>query len=107
MVYNPLRRYITIQKHPGQSQSNQKTDLGLLHHFLGTHVTRDSRGLFLSQQQYILDLIQKDGMTDYQPSRALVDTSSKLSATVNHFLMLPFIVVSLVHGHQGQQQFLG
>jgi hypothetical protein len=85
MVYKPLRRYITEQKHPGQNQSNQKTDLGLLHHFLGIHVTRDSRGLFLSQHQYILDLIQKAGMTDYQPSHTLVDTSSKLSATGEPF----------------------
>jgi hypothetical protein len=33
------------------------TDLGDLHHFLGITVTRDSSGLFLSQRQYVVDLL--------------------------------------------------
>jgi hypothetical protein len=41
------------------------TDLGLFHHFLGVHVTRDSHGLFLSQRQYILEHLDKAGMTDF------------------------------------------
>ena len=40
------------------------TDLGSLHHFLGIVVTRDSTGLFLSQRQYILDLLTRAGMLD-------------------------------------------
>jgi hypothetical protein len=33
------------------------TDLGALHHFLGIVVTRSSDGLFLSQQQYAVELL--------------------------------------------------
>jgi hypothetical protein len=33
------------------------TDLGILHHFLNIVVTHDSHGLFLSEHQYILDLL--------------------------------------------------
>jgi hypothetical protein len=55
------------------------TDLGFLHHFLGIHVHRDSSGLFVSQQQYILDLLTHASMSDCQPCRTPVDTSSKLS----------------------------
>ena len=57
------------------------TDLGLLHHFLGIAVVRDSCSLFLSQRQYILDLLNRAGMLDRQSSRTPVDTSFKLSAT--------------------------
>jgi histone deacetylase 1/2 len=61
------------------------TNLGLLHHFLGVHVTRDSHGLFLSQRQCILELLDKASMTDCQPSRTPVDTSSELSASGEPF----------------------
>ena len=40
------------------------TDLGDLHHFLGISVTRSSEGLFLSQRQYALDLLQRAGMAE-------------------------------------------
>jgi hypothetical protein len=61
------------------------TDLGLLHHFLGIAVTRDSHGLFLSQRQYILDLCTKSGMLDCQPSKTPVDTTTKLSSSGDVF----------------------
>ena len=51
------------------------TDLDLLHHFLGILVIRDSSGLFLSQHQYILDLLNRAGMLDCHPSHTPVDTS--------------------------------
>lgn len=51
------------------------TDLGLLHHFLGNF-----SGLFLSQRQYILDLLNRAGMLDCHPSHTSIDTSFKLSA---------------------------
>ena len=56
------------------------TDLGLLHHFLGIDVIRDSSGLFLSQRQYTLDLLSRAGMLNSQTSRTPIDTGSKLSA---------------------------
>ena len=61
------------------------TDLGSLHHFLGIAVTRDSHGLFLSQRQYILDLLSRAGMLECQPSRTPVDTTTKLSSTGESF----------------------
>ena len=56
------------------------TDLGPLHHFLGIAVSRTPTTLFLSQRQYILDLISRAGMADCQPCRTLADIGSKLSA---------------------------
>ena len=57
------------------------TDLGVLHHFLGISVTRSSDGLFLSQWQYALDLLQRAGMSECHSTTTPVDCKSKLSAT--------------------------
>jgi len=57
------------------------TDLGDLHHFLGISVTRSSDGLFLSQRQYAVDLLQRAGMAECHPTATPVDTRAKLSAT--------------------------
>ena len=56
------------------------TDLGALHHFLGISVTRSSQGLFLSQRQYALDLLQRAGMAECHSTATPVDTHAKLSA---------------------------
>ena len=57
------------------------TDLGALHHFLGIAVTRSSDGLFLSQRQYAVELLQRAGMAECHPAPTPVDTHAKLSAT--------------------------
>jgi hypothetical protein len=57
------------------------TDLGDLHFFLGIAVSRSSDGLFLSQRQYVVDLLQRSRMSDCHPASTPVDTQSKLSAT--------------------------
>jgi len=57
------------------------TDLGALHHFLGIAVTRSSDGLFLSQRQYAVELLQRAGMAECHPTPTPVDTHAKLSAT--------------------------
>ncbi|WVZ84149.1 LOW QUALITY PROTEIN: hypothetical protein U9M48_031209 [Paspalum notatum var. saurae] len=55
-------------------------DLGALH-FLGIAVTRSSDGLFLSQRQYAVELLQRAGMAECHPTPTPVDTHAKLSAT--------------------------
>jgi hypothetical protein len=77
------------------------TNLGLLHHFLNIAVLRDSSGIFLSQRQYIIDLLSRDGMLDCQPSRTPVDTSLKLSADGE-----PFSDATLYHSLTGALQYL-
>jgi len=57
------------------------TDLGDLHHFLGISVTRSPDGLFLSQRQYALDLLQRAGMAECHSTATPVDTRAKLSAS--------------------------
>ncbi|GKD88041.1 ribonuclease H-like domain-containing protein [Tanacetum coccineum] len=57
------------------------TDLGSLNYFLGISVTRDSSGMFLSQKKYAIEIIERAGMLNCNPSRTPVDTESKLGAT--------------------------
>jgi hypothetical protein len=57
------------------------TDLGALHHFLGIAVTWSSDGLFLSQRQYAVELLQRMGMAECHLTSTHVDTHVKLSAT--------------------------
>jgi len=57
------------------------TDLGALHHFLGISVTRSADGLFLSQRQYAVELLQRAGMAECHSTSTPVDTQVKLSAT--------------------------
>lgn len=50
-------------------------DLGSLHHFLGVSVQRTSGGLFLSQKQYALDILDRAGMAECKPCSTPVDTN--------------------------------
>jgi len=55
-------------------------DLGELHHFLGMHVQRSGGGFLLSQKQYMLEILDRAGMSDCKPCTSPVDTNPKLSA---------------------------
>ncbi|GJS91240.1 ribonuclease H-like domain-containing protein [Tanacetum coccineum] len=56
------------------------TDLGALNYFLGISVTRDSKGMFLYQKKYALQLLNRAHMTNCNPTRTPVDTESKLGS---------------------------
>jgi hypothetical protein len=43
------------------------SDLGDLHHFLGVNVHRNATGLFLSQQKYILEILDHAKNAELQP----------------------------------------
>jgi hypothetical protein len=49
-------------------------DLGPLHHFLGVSVQHQADGLFLTQRQFTLDILERAGMVDYKPVLTPVDT---------------------------------
>ena len=43
-------------------------DLGNLKYFLGIEVLRSQKGIFISQQKYILDLLAETDMLDCKPA---------------------------------------
>ena len=57
------------------------SDLGPLHHFLGINVTPNTSGLFLHQQQYTLEILDRANMLHCKPVSTPIDTTAKLSAT--------------------------
>nr|GEV24008.1 hypothetical protein [Tanacetum cinerariifolium] len=56
------------------------TDLGALNYFLRISVTRDTRGMFLSQKKYAMDLLERAHMSNGNATRTSVDTKSKLGS---------------------------
>ncbi|KAM1761158.1 hypothetical protein ACFX16_004068 [Malus domestica] len=50
-------------------------DLGALHYFLGIEVKRSSKGIFISQTKYILDLLKKANMAGAKPCATPLSTS--------------------------------
>jgi len=64
---------------PIQQEFSTK-DLGQLHHFLGMEVQHHGDGMFLSQRQYMLDILARAGMAKCKPCSIPVDCNPKLSA---------------------------
>ena len=56
------------------------TDMGDLHYFLGISVKRSKDCLFLSQEKYALELLDRTGMLQCKSISTPVDTASKLAA---------------------------
>ncbi|KAL4561507.1 hypothetical protein LXL04_033674 [Taraxacum kok-saghyz] len=54
------------------------TDLGNINYFLGIAVTRDSKGMFLSQYKYVLEILDRAKMLNCKPARTPTDTTAKL-----------------------------
>ena len=53
-------------------------DLDQLHHFLGMCVERCDGCLFLSEHQYMLEILNREGMADYKSCTTPLDASPKV-----------------------------
>jgi len=71
-------------------------DLGPLHYFLGMEATYTLDGLILSQQRYILDLLQKSNMSEAKPVKTPMSTAHALSLLSSDPLTDPSPYRSLV-----------
>ncbi|XP_022040458.1 uncharacterized mitochondrial protein AtMg00810-like [Helianthus annuus] len=70
-------------------------DLGPLRYFLGINVTRQENHMFLSQQSYDMDIIDRAGMSSCKSVATPVDTKSKLGATSSSLFDDPTLYRSL------------
>ena len=50
-------------------------DLGILHYFLGLEVWQHSKGIFVNQGKYTLDLLNKFGMLDCKAMKTPMETN--------------------------------
>ena len=58
-------------------------DLGSLKYFLGMEVARSKKGIVVSQQKYILDLLKETGMMGCRPANTPIDPNQKLQSEGN------------------------
>jgi hypothetical protein len=63
--------------------------VGPLHHFLGVSVQHQADGLFLTQRQFALDILERAGMVDCKPVSMLVDTQAKVFVDSGHLVADP------------------
>ena len=56
------------------------TDLGLLHFFLGLEIQQTPSGMFIAQQRYVLELLEKFSMSDARSISSPMDPNAKLSS---------------------------
>ncbi|KAJ9565416.1 hypothetical protein OSB04_001382 [Centaurea solstitialis] len=57
----------------------QMKELGELKHFLGLEVDRTKEGLFLCQQKYTRDILQKFGMMECKPASTPIEPNAKFA----------------------------
>lgn len=61
-------------------------DLGDLRYFLGIEIIHTPKGIQLSQQQYVLDMLSKCGMPNCKPISVPLDQNGKISANAGFVL---------------------
>jgi hypothetical protein len=71
-------------------------DLDPLHHFFGVSVQYQTDGLFLTQCQFALDVLERAGMADCKPVSTPVDMQAKVFATFGPSVADPTQFRSLV-----------
>lgn len=74
-------------------------DLGPLGHFFGLSVTRQHRTMLLSRCHYILEILERAGMSESKPCRTPVETHSKCWLPMVHQLtvLLTIVVSPMMH----------
>ena len=64
-------------------------DLGDLHYFLDIEIICTSHGIWLSQRQYVLNMLEKYGMFGCKPIFVPLDQNGKVSANVGSLMKDP------------------
>lgn len=71
------------------------SDLGALHYFLGITAHRSPRDIFLSQEKYAAEILERAKMTQCNPCATPIEVRSKLSSTASDLVADPTLYRSL------------
>ena len=71
-------------------------DLGVLRYFLGIEIIRTPDGIWLSQKQYVLDMLSKYGMADCKPLSVPLDQNGKVDVETGFVLEDPTMYRKIV-----------
>ena len=71
-------------------------DMGELRYFLGIEMIRTPEGIWLSQRQYVLDMMSKYGMADCKPISVPLDQNGKVRVDVGVVLEDPIMYRKMV-----------
>ncbi|KAL4013529.1 hypothetical protein IC575_025701 [Cucumis melo] len=55
------------------------TDIGLMSYYLGIKVKQSEEGIFISQERYTKEILEKLNMINSKPAKTLIETRTKLS----------------------------
>ncbi|TYK22150.1 putative mitochondrial protein [Cucumis melo var. makuwa] len=61
------------------TQEFEMTDIGLMSYYLGIEVKQLEEGIFISQERYIREILEKFNMMNSKPVATLIETGTKLS----------------------------
>jgi hypothetical protein len=76
------------------------TNMSDLHYFLGISVEHNKDSMFLSQEKYALELLDRAGMLQCKSISTPVDTTSKLSTKSSDYVVDPTEYRSIAGGLQ-------
>ncbi|GKV50509.1 hypothetical protein SLEP1_g57212 [Rubroshorea leprosula] len=71
-------------------------DLGILKYFLGIEVARSSKGIFLNQRKYILDILSDSGYMGCKPRAFPMEQNIKLDTSSSELLSNPSLYRRLI-----------
>ncbi|GKD81793.1 ribonuclease H-like domain-containing protein [Tanacetum coccineum] len=82
------------------------TDVGALNYFLGICVTRDTTGMFIFQNKYIIELLERAHMLNCNPTRTLADTKWHIVSYIHSSGFVFCCAPDLICMHDSQEPHL-
>ncbi|KAA0050234.1 putative copia-type polyprotein [Cucumis melo var. makuwa] len=71
------------------TQEFEMTDIGLMSYYLGIEVKQSEEGIFISQERYTREILEKFNMMNSKPVATPIETGTKLVGLMSRFMESP------------------